>query len=56
MIIGNLQVNPQAAFDMGKEEFIAAHRGRVNIDLNEAWKLIEKEVNPGKVNLKKKLR
>lgn len=54
MIIGNLQVNVEAAYQMGKEEFIATHKGRLTEDINQTWKMIEKAANPGKVNLKKK--
>lgn len=54
MIIGNLQVNPIATFELGKEQFFATFRGKADCDLEEAWKAIEKAANPGKVNLKKK--
>lgn len=54
MRIGNLQINPEAAYELGKEAFIASLRGKIDTDINDAWKQVEKAANPGKVTLKKK--
>lgn len=45
MKVGNFSGDAQAAFNMGKEKFFKAMKGKYNGDLNTLWESIEKEAS-----------
>lgn len=40
MKIGNISFNPEVFKDFTKEEFFEVVKGHINIDKEEAWKLV----------------
>lgn len=45
MKLGSISINPEAFKDSSKEEFFKAVKGHLDIDLEEAWKLVCKHNN-----------
>ena len=41
--VGNTQFNKEAVKTMKKDEFIEAFRGKMNMDLDAAWKEFDKK-------------
>jgi len=49
IIIGNTSFNSEAFENISKEQFIAMYKGKVEVDLNNAWELISNEFPKEKI-------
>ena len=41
--VGNTQFNKEAVKGMKKEDFVSAYKGKINVDLDQAWKEFDKK-------------
>ena len=51
--IGNTEFNKDSFQEMTKEEFVNMYKGKLMVDLDEAWKLLKPSVRVKKPKAKK---
>lgn len=53
IVLGNFSGDPNQCYAMGKDAFKKAYKGKVNVDINKLWAMIEKSADK-EVKTKKK--